>query len=155
MTLILPWMVCYLMQMLSAYSGTSPSTASMDASRMDVKMDKDPRRRSLKWPECPPYTRRSLRLRRSIRPSPAGVSARPATTSTRPRMTRLGCPDWILSGDNPESPPQPDTPVHGGRTLRPEAGLRALNGPEAHVSLSATFNLPMDRSPGFGSIPSD
>ena len=121
-------MVCYLMQMLSAYSGTSPSTASMDALRKDVKMDKDPRRIRLKRPESLLYSRRSLCLHRSLCPSPAGVSARPASTSTRPPVTRLGCPDRILSGDKPESPAQPDTPARTDRTLRPEAGLRALMG---------------------------
>ena len=77
--------------MLSAYSGTSPSTASMDASRKDVKMDKSPRRSSLKRPETPPCVRRTLRHSRRLRPAPAGHSARPASTSTRQRVTSFGC----------------------------------------------------------------
>ena len=117
------------MQMLYVYSGTSPSTVSMDASRMDVKMDKSPRRSSLNRPESPPHTARSLRLHRSLRPDPTGVSARPASTSTHPRVTAYRCPDLRQAGDYPESPPRPDCPARTDRRLRPKAGLRALMGP--------------------------
>jgi hypothetical protein len=34
-------------------------------------------------------------------------------------------PDRRLPGDYPDTPPQPDTPAHTDRRLRPEAGLRA------------------------------
>ena len=52
----------------------------------------------------------------------------------RPRVTPLWTPDRRLTGGQPDTPVQPDTPAGASRTLRPEAGLRALNGPEAHVS---------------------
>ena len=116
-------------------TGAWEEATSIRGLKADVREAWKRRRKktSARWPESPPHTSRSLRPSRSIRRTPAGYSARPASTSTRPRVTRLGCPDRILPGDYPESPPPPDTPACAHRILRPKMGLRAWNGPSAHV----------------------
>ena len=57
-------------------------------------------------PESPPSADRSLR------PSPSDHQ--------RAECDKFLTPDRILSGNRPDSPPGPDTPVCAGRTLRPK-----------------------------------
>ena len=73
-------------------TGAWEEATSIRGLKADVREAWKRRRKktSARWPESPPHTSRSLRPSRSIRRTPAGYSARPASTSTRPRVTRLG-----------------------------------------------------------------
>ena len=89
----------------------SPSTVSMDASRMDVKVDKDPRRRrSLKRPESPPPPESPPIANRSLRPpsldldAPACDSLQMPRSETSRRLPGVSAPTGLSGAHRPETP---------------------------------------------------